>query len=97
MNFLLCLQRSGLLMDSAAYIGQLTAFFNISYFDNIVGAVKCCILCKVMKHYQCHTCSSHSYNPNLTSGPLGPRQIGNLRRILYSHYTCEPKLFATNV
>ena len=26
---------------------------------------------------QCHICSSHSYNPNLTSGPSGPRQIGN--------------------
>ena len=26
---------------------------------------------------QCHTCSSHSYNPNLPSGPSGPRQIGN--------------------
>ena len=32
--------------------------------------------CK-MRYYQCHICSSHSYNPNLTSGPLGPRQIGN--------------------
>ena len=27
--------------------------------------------------YQCYTCSSHSYNPNLTSVPSGPRQIGN--------------------
>ena len=26
---------------------------------------------------QCHTCSSHSYNPNLPSGPSGPHQIGN--------------------
>ena len=30
-----------------------------------------------MNIYQCNTCSSHSYNPNSTSGPLGPRQIGN--------------------
>ena len=26
---------------------------------------------------QCNTCSSHSYNSNLPSGPIGPRQIGN--------------------
>ena len=30
--------------------------------------------------YQCNTCSSHSYNPNLTSGPSGPRRIGNFRK-----------------
>ena len=36
------------------------------------------ILCVQTKNvYQCHTCSSPSYNPNSTSGPSGPRRIGN--------------------
>ena len=37
----------------------------------------CCTFAVQNDYYQCNICSSHSYNPNLTSGPAGPHQIGN--------------------
>ena len=43
--------------------------YNILY---IYGALSNCV--QRNKVYQCHTCSSHLYNPNL---PSGPHQIGN--------------------
>ena len=52
---------------------------------------KCCCFVQRIKDYQCHICSSHPYNPNLTSGPSGPRQIGNYNAIInVSILQCEP-------
>ena len=39
--------------------------------------LRTCCICANLRKYQCYICSSHSYNHNLTSGPLGPRQIVN--------------------
>ena len=37
-------------------------------------------------------CSSHSYNYDLTSGPLGPRQIINSRENNFGKVTSWPQL-----
>ena len=43
----------------------------------IFRATKIAVCCAIRKKYQCYICSSHSYNYDLTLGPLGPRQIIN--------------------
>ena len=62
-----------------------TVCFKISYLFLLIGAVNLLLICRKMKNYQCHICSSHSYNSNLPSGPLGPRQIGNYSALLNAY------------
>ena len=75
-SYVLSQNKATVMAGTCLYIGPFVS--NFLFLFQLIGAINLLLICGKMKYYQCHICSSHSYNSNLPSGPLGPRQIGNL-------------------
>ena len=74
-SYVLSQNKATVMAGTGLYIGLFVS--NFLFLFQLIGAINLLLICRKMKYYQCHICSSHSYNSNLPSGPLGPRQIGN--------------------